>query len=615
VSKVSDISQRYHRSLEQSQGQFEDLYRKRIEAAEGFYEKFFHQLVCNFGDQFQNERFRARMQELIERQLGKNKLNFVAIDGTCQKKTKAEFITFFGGAYGARGEIDFNSGEHKLRYQRWSLDNDVSMVAWVPVPFARLEEITSGEGEQFLVSEEERVDLSSVHVKVMQLAEVFLAYNSVQSSRLESPDVLLMDLSPSSVLASVAQRQDRVGLVGYPYDRRRLTEADITVALAHPFSEHFGIPAAKSMDLHRVLIAALHESPTDSLDLEALAQEHGVSERKLEKQAKRLVRRGILKRPRLGQPNYTPEIRVDNSYAYTREVFQNICERLFIKKDPSALQYAVEEPDGTERQRWMSPDDLGFLIGIGVRLLIEACWDRNVLFYGVVKDSSSRYLTRNFLGTSLEAGFHPDLEDLDIQALPWTDRIFCESLPLIDEELNAPWATIEFDSAFMTLHRERVEGTIRTRVAGVMGDIVNQERLFARSLGQFFLKREKDTPLMGHVVFLERLLSPMWDDPNADSGPDTIDVSNSELGQVAPFAWRDNEHTNLGQRVMMYLLSVLTRNHYAEAIGYPDPLHKADWGAKSVGRSVSAMIDSSHQYLRSRPLSRTFRDIRDSSGR
>jgi hypothetical protein len=199
--------------------------------------------------------------------------------------------------------------------------------------------------------------------------------------------------------------------------------------------------------------------------------------------------------------------------------------------------------------------------------------------------------------------------------LPWTDRIFCETLPLIDEELSAPWCTIEFDSAFMTLHRERIEGTDKTKLAGVMGRIVNQEKLFMRSLGQFFLSREKKTPLMGHVVFLERLVSPIWDKLGEDSGPSEIEVDTSELGRFSVYAWRDCDHTNIGQWVMMYLLSVLTRNHFAEAIGYPDPLHKADWGAKTLGRSVGDTIRSSTQLLASKPLSRTFREIRDSRGR
>lgn len=615
MSKISEISRQYHDALFASQAQYEAMYHDRVAATEGFYRDFFHQLVCDFGTRFSSERFRARLQERIEQTTGTRELQFVAIDGTCQREIYSDLITFFGGAYGARGQLDLNGGAHQIRYKRWSLEQDVSMVAWVPVPFARLEEVTSGQGEQFLATEEERVNLTAVHVQVMQLAEVFLAYNAIRSSRLDSPHILLMDLSPSSVLASVATAQAHIGLVGYPYDRRALTPADLTVALAHPFSDSLGIPSPKKMDLHRALVAELTRHPQAPLDLAALARRHAVGQEALAGSAEFLVRRGVLQRSGSGPSGYAPAVRVDESWAYVREFFQNLCTRLFLAKDPGALQYDAPDDQGTVRRRWMAPDDLGFLIGVGMRLLIEACWEKKVLFFGVVKDSSSRYLTRNFLGVALETGFYPELATLPVGMLPWTDRIFCETLPLIDDALQAPWATIEFDSAFMTLHRERAPDGERTRVAGVMGRIVNQERLFVKSLGQFFLKRDKRTPLMGHVIFLERLLSPVWDRPGQELGPAELPIDTPELGRFPVYAWHDRDHVNPGQWVMMYLLSVLTRNHYAEAIGYPDPLHKADWGAKTIGRSVGDTLRSSTRLLASQPLARTFRDIRDARTR
>ena len=615
MSKVSEISRHYHAALTASQEQYASMYEDRAAATEKFYADFFHRLICDFSERFRDERFRARLQERIERVTGTGDLQFIAIDGTCRREVFSDLITFFGGAYGARGEVTLTGGKHQIRYKRWSLDHDVSMVAWVPIPFARLEEVTEGQGEQFLVTEEERINLSSVHVQVMQLAEIFLAYNTVRASRLDSPHLLMMDLSPSSVLASVARAQEQLGLVGYPYDRRALTNADVTIALAHPFSEHLGIPSPKKMDLYRVLVAVLDRAPEAPLDLASLAATHGVSEEELRRSAEFLVRRGVLRRPGLGSPGYRGAVRADESWAYTRDFYQNICTRLFLQKDPGALQYDAPDDRGVMRRRWMAPDDLGFLIAVGMRLLIEECWARKILFYGIVKDSSSRYLTRNFLGVSLETKFHPELAGLDVGVLPWTDRIFCETLPIIHPELAAPWSTIEFDSAFMTLHRERVEGTDRTRVAGVMGRIVNQERLFAKSLAQFYLKRGKSSPLMGHVVFLERLLSPAWDWPGKDAGPAEILIDEAEIGRFPVYAWRDNQHVNPGQWVMMYLLSVLTRNHFAEAVGYPDPLHKADWGAKSIGRSVGNTIASSTRLLDAKPLSRTFRQTRDAGGR
>lgn len=610
MSKVSEISRQYHTALSASQEQYQALYTERLDASESFYKAFFHKLICPFGEEFTNDRIRERLQDRIQRVFNTDKLSFIAIDGTCQREIFSDLVTFFGAAYGARGEIDLTGNGHHIQYKRWSLDQDVSMVAWVPIPFARLEEVRQNK-EDFLVTEEERINLSSVHVQIMQLAEVFLAYNTIRSSRMDAPHILMMDLSPSSVLASVAQRQDGIGLVGYPYDRRALTKADITVALSHPFSQVFGIPSAKKMDLYRLLVAQLHANPNGAIDCNRLAKKWKIAESSLVRAADFLVKRGVL----LQSPDgHAPAIDVTESWAYTRDFFQNICERLFLKKDPGALQYDAPDELGIIRKRWMAPDDIGFLIGVGMRLLIEECWERKVLYYGIVKDSSSRYLTRNYLGVALETGIYPELQTLDIAPLPWTDRMFCELLPQIDENLNAPWSTIEFDSAFMTLHRE-VDQRGETKVAGVMGRIVNQENLFAKSLGQFYINRQKHTPLMGHVVFLERLLTPLWDMPGTDTGPFPLPIYTPELGKLSVITWKDKEKENLGQRIMMYLLSVLVRNHYAEAIGYPDPLHKADWGAKTIGRTVGNTIRSSTRLLASKPLSRTFRNIRDSRKR
>jgi len=120
------------------------------------------------------------------------------------------------------------------------------------------------------------------------------------------------------------------------------------------------------------------------------------------------VKRGVLTGPRIGQPGYRAAVHVHESFGYTRDFFQNICERLFLRKDPGALQYDAPDEHGVMRRRWMAPDDLGFLIAVGMRLLIEACWERKILFYGIVKDSASRYLTRNFLGVALETGVYPN---------------------------------------------------------------------------------------------------------------------------------------------------------------------------------------------------------------
>ena len=608
MSRVSEISNAYRDALNVGRDQYNELVEERLAAVETFYDQFLSSQLVQFSNAFSSRRGRERLQEDIERVLGTRRLQFIAIDGTCRREQFSDMLTFFGGAYGARGELDLDAGDHKVRYKRWSLDHDVSMVAWVPVPFARLEEIHP-QGEQFLATDEEVASIASVHTQIMQLAEIFLAINAITASVLDAPHLVLMDLSLSSVLANVAQAQDKVTLVDYPFDRRKLTKADVAVAYAHPFSSVFGIPSSKNMDRPRTIVAALTQDPTRPVDASEIAQKYHVEESSVKRALNWLSRRGVL------DVNGVPLVNVRESWEYTKSLFQNICKRLFLEKDPTALQYEATDEFGVTRKRWMSSNDLSFLVAVGLRMLIEASWNRNVLLYGIIKDSASRYFGRNYLGVALETGFHPQLQSMSIGVLPWTDRMLCESLPGVDSSLASPWATIEFDSAFMTLHRERDEQTGITKVGGVMGRIANQERLFMKSLGQFFLSRQKRYPLMGHVVFIERLVQPFFDSPKLTNAPASIAIDTADLGRIEPLAWSDSTQHNRGQMVMMYLLSVLTKNHFAEAIGYPDPLHKADWGAKSMGRWVGRTIDSSTTVLKSNPLSATFRATRDSARR
>jgi hypothetical protein len=96
---------------------------------------------------------------------------------------------------------------------------------------------------------------------------------------------------------------------------------------------------------------------------------------------------------------------------------------------------------------------------------------------------------------------------------------------------------------------------------------------------------------------------------------DDIHITTDQLGGIHPAFFGRNQTTNYGQMIAVWLLNVLTRNLFPEVIGYPDPLHKADWGAKSVKRRVEKLIKSSEIAFRANPLARLFRTIRDSARR
>jgi hypothetical protein len=189
-----------------------------------------------------------------------------------------------------------------------------------------------------------------------------------------------------------------------------------------------------------------------------------------------------------------------------------------------------------------------------------------------------------------------------------TDRITLELLAQVVDSLGAPWSTAEFDGCFMTLHPEPTE-TGDWIVKGYdhpsLGETTRPERIFLRSLAQFLLHPSRK--LASHVIFLDRLAYPGWD--NHDSKE--MKLPTKKFGDVRPFFFDSSNAPSRLQLLSMYLLTVLVRNHFPEALGYPDPLHKADWGAKSMERRVTGLLNSSEMAERSRPLTNTFRSIRE----
>lgn len=628
MSEITKIFASYRNALRTSQEDYERLYKDRAKNAAEFYKIFLKELIKPFGNLRDPVGYRD-VKGMLDNFLGTTDIDFVAIDGTCTKDAFSDFVVFFGGSYGVKGVVSFEGDPPTTRYHRWSMDKDVSMIAYVPVPFAEITDVAdeqlidTEEGvistQQFAIADGNKIDLSSIHTAIMQLAEVYLAYDVAAASTAMKPRLILMDHSPSSILLSTDIGVENIGLAGATFAGRRLTKGDIRIAYAHPFNDKLDIPSAKDFRRYNFLLRQISKSPKRAVSLRDLAAKLGIAESGLATSARTLTGERGRGDPESKVATYDPttgtlKLLSDywDSWDYVVNFFANTCKRLFKDKDPNALKYEARDPQRVRQLRWMSPNDVKFLIAVGLRALIEKCWEQKILLVGIVKDSASQYLSRNYLGVM----FHPEVnlyaQPIDIKPLPWTDRILFETLPMVDDSLEAPWSTVEFDSIFMTLHTELVDDAPRIR--GVQGGkILGPERMFLRSLAQFFLSRQKATPLTGHVIFIDRLAFPELDGGNW--GSDAANISAEFVGNIQPIVYRDKETPNTAQTLTMRLLDVLTRNLFPEVIGYPDPLHKADWGAKSVLRQVRRMIESSEIAFNARPLAKTLRGLREEVGR
>ena len=605
TSELSKVYSQYQYSLEIAHDEYNARLKEFAEFLRKRYDELIKDHVCSFKSIFESQIERLEIKRHAENFFGTSEITFVAIDGSCLKHAGANFVSFYGGAYGSKGVVSLEGPSGSIRYSRWELNKDVSMVAFIPVPPEMMsstmdDEVTTSTESPQVLSDYEISEISSLHTKVMQLAEIYLAYSLARSSAVDTPKIIMVDSTLCGILANSSFSPKSSRLQNGDFDGEFLTEADMHIALAHPINKELDIPSTKLFQPHyRVIAEAVwKESPQiDWKDCKDFPLDHFRSGARYLDET---VGAGTFYE---SENSFTFKEDPRSSWRKTIGMFEQICERIFREKDPKGVTYKVRDEN---RREYFLPKDFQFLIGVGIRALMELCWRRRILLVGIVKDSFSRYFYRNYLGTvSLLQGDNVPRH----LRLPLTDRTIVEILPNIVEEIEAPWSTVEYDSCFMTLHAEQ-SGSSEWEVKGYnhpsLGETTRPERIFLRSLAQFFMTEDKN--LASHALFMDRLIYPGWDDMDSKE----LALKTKHFGEIRPFNFDCVDRPSRLHTLTMYLMSVLVRNHFPEALGYPDPLHQADWGARSLRRRVTGLLDSSEWAYRANPRERTFREIRES---
>jgi len=481
MSELSRIFSAYKKALERTYAEQEKKWKEITARIVPFYNDFLKNLIVTpNGNDF-------LIKEDIKQLFGTDEINFVAIDGSSTKDEFSEFIVFYGGAYAVRGTIKLLGNPIRAKYKRWDLRNDKSIVAYMPLSFYDLD--MENAEDMFFYTDREKSEFYAIHNQLMQLAEVYLAYTI-----LENPDsdvnLLLMDTSLSSlylsndVLYCLEKGWLRIigEICGY-----EIGYHDVIISYAMPVNKDMSIPSCKNFRGEFYVIGQLFDRKCSFIGKSCPFL-------KLEKHINRLKRFGIVTSDssisRLCLTDLVGEsVRV--RWEYIKQVFRVLCRELFVNKNIEVLRVSREG-----KKVWLSSYDLKFLVSVGIRMLIEEAWKKKVLLVGIAKDSSSAFFIRNYLGIMRAIGVYR----FSPPGIVAPDRMVLETLPFIDEELKAPWSTIEFDSVFMSLHLSKTEGG-ETVIEGFRGDvIVPPERLFLRSLAQFYMNRSKRKPLTGGLT-------------------------------------------------------------------------------------------------------------------
>jgi len=601
---LSDTFSKYREALVASQDRQQNLYDTRSVNVDEFYNNFLNQLIRKYDRKIYDKDGQKTIFSQFKEYFGTDKPSFVAVDGTSDKVQLEEYAVFLAASYGVKGTFTLD-GTNTVAYEKRDLNDELSMVAYVPIPFAELEEISINE-----LDDDNRFSMIDIHNRLMILAEVYLMYNEINSDN--NPNILLWDQTFSGMFHWSSPPIKNVPMVinSFEHKGRKLAMADAIIARSHPYNSKLDVPSPSKgfFNMPNRIIFELFYSPTKQVKISNMAHIFDASESEVRRVIERFIQNvptgeEIINSECLEYDKFSDIIRInpkyEKSWEFVVELVENLCSRIFKEKNAKALTYSG---------KWITTVDIDFMVSILLRRIIEISWEKNVLLIGVVKDSASKYFTRNYLGVMGKQGNYSGYEILDLYKLLWSDRLTMEHLPIEDQTLNAPWTTIEYDSIFQILYLSTKTETQETYIKSVP----TSERIFARHMSLLFSARQKGKTIFNHLLFVDRALIPKFD--LAKINRYMIPAQANEVKtSVNPFVDLNNSEQNIAQEFVTLFLYNVTSNKFSDIIGYPEPLHKAHLGAKTFNRMVQPMIRSSTKiYERSsKPWSKSIREQRE----
>ncbi|MHA1346733.1 MAG: DNA double-strand break repair nuclease NurA [Candidatus Heimdallarchaeaceae archaeon] len=602
--ELSKLYKKYRENIDASRHEYEEQLTIMADHLKTDWDVCLNDSVYSYKTKFGHSDYRLILIDNAQRFFGitDQKLSFAAIDGSCDVVRSDRFISIYGGAYASRGYLEISGDSNQLSYKR-NLERDISYVAFLPVPpIAIKHTIESGnteEGTDFplsAMSDQESASFSVLQTRMMDLAESYAAYDLSRSTQ-EYPNLILMDKTISGWLANTSFVDLVRSIIGKEIFGETITELDLIFSIAHPFNKTLNVPTASTWLPFNKIFAECYHKNNKKISYYELSSD--MSKEYFMSVGKYIRDHNYGDYDQL-ELEITLKENPKSSWIKMKRIYENLCNELFDVKNWEAIK-CIKDGYIT----YLTSREFQFFSGVGLRLLIERCWDKKILLIGIVKDSSSRYFFRNYLGT---IHLNKGLTTPGIHIDPgFSDRTILETLPYVldpEQELESPWSSIEFDSCFMTIRPQKISDDwfVKGYRRATGQEYTRPSRLILRSLAQFLVTKRTSS----HVIFLDRLAYSGWDD--RDSTSIDIEQLGSELGPIEPLFFEKPARLH---ELSVFLLTILIKNHFPEALGYPDPLHKADLAATSFRRQIGRILKSSTIVDKSNPLTQTLTKIRN----
>ena len=528
---------------------------------------------------------------------------FAAVDGSLDQKLLGGLAVFWAGSYASTGTITYQRDDPpEVHYDTGFVEKGEGLASCVPIyvdsipevdPQARLSETGSQLTISRPTSEQDTVDNSTIASWIMLFSELYLAYKLAKSGDYR---IILLDRSLSGTFSSLmydtskrAYWKRQCAICTLDIDNLPLDEPELAYGRYHDLDLAGTLPARG--DYLRYAGILLLQRVGKPLGLNEIATQLDCTSEdrlgRLTRYLKKSVEEGYIQE---SDGKYSLNPRYANSWNRIRQLVELFGIRFFTSGNGNPLQIKNEET------RWMTTLDLAFLCLFTLNLLVEESLRRSILLVGITKDTTARDLINHLIPVCLSQGIWKD----EVGHVATTDRMLLQAVSMYHHaEVQVPWASIEYDTAFQTIvpdfqHRDGyVSGAVQNRII--------LEQRFVKSYIQLD-KAKSDDQFRSNVLFIDRLYH-----KDLENAP-TLDLKHdyTAIESVQPVLWGSNDAHNPIQELLMVTLKAMTQQSLPEVFGHNKPLFIADKIAKAQRDRASEIVSATGHWLSTHPKLRKF---------
>ncbi|HUH99475.1 MAG TPA: hypothetical protein VLY65_00390, partial [Nitrososphaerales archaeon] len=318
---------------------------------------------------------------------GSNEVNYVAIDGTCGVDQHLDLLVFYVGAFGYSGALTFSQAGIQVGDPSSMTRSSAAVSASIPLSE---EDAATVFGQKTESGTE--VDIERLPNAVMHLAEYHIAVRSLSSDL--RPRVILLDRTLAGDVAHLVWstrdlvRDHASVLEGMATPAGQVTNLDLELARLLVVNPGLKIPSPRSQLLRFAALTTLFDG--SALTLKEILDRLDVDFAHLPVLRQDFEELESAYRPfeatsESGDRRFKLKHGVKDYWARVLAAASIVSDHVFNPKGDHPLRISLGEEGG----RWITADDLDYLILVFILELTRRAWSDHLLPIGFVKDSGA----------------------------------------------------------------------------------------------------------------------------------------------------------------------------------------------------------------------------------